>query len=108
MADSASMQSNSDAASRGRGRGRGKSRGGLGKYLRARGRGRGRGRPAEWGKRLGLEGEEQADPEEEAEMQRELAQKYGRRQLGSNEDRYLEPDPEFDSDGEYSGHRRLI
>ncbi|KAG6326791.1 hypothetical protein ID866_12298 [Astraeus odoratus] len=83
---------------RGRGRGKSKSRGGLGKHLRARGRGRGYGRPAEFTKRLVLEGEEKVelDPEEAEELQR----KYGRRQLGSNADRYVEPEPELGSDGE--------
>lgn len=82
-----------------RGRGRGKSRGGLGKYLRARGRGRGRGRPAVFGQRLLLEGEtpEDMDEEELAEMQK----KYARRQLGTNADRYKEPEPELDSEGTY-------
>ncbi|KAF5354507.1 hypothetical protein D9758_012408 [Tetrapyrgos nigripes] len=81
-----------------RGRGRGKSRGGLGKYLRARGRGRGYGRPAEFHKRLVLEeeGEEELDEEEIAERQ----QKYSRRRLGTNADRYAESEPELDSDGE--------
>lgn len=86
-------------STRGRGRGRGKSRGGLGKYLRARGRGRGRGRPAEFGKRLLLEGE--APEEVDEEDQKELQQKFSRRQLGSNADRYAESDPELDSDGEH-------
>ncbi|GBE87039.1 predicted protein [Sparassis crispa] len=81
-----------------RARGRGKSRGGLGKYLRARGRGRGRGRPAEWGHRLVLEGEEQT--EVDAEEQEEQEKRYARRQLGSNADRYVEPQPELDSEGE--------
>ncbi|RPD60861.1 hypothetical protein L227DRAFT_575028 [Lentinus tigrinus ALCF2SS1-6] len=83
---------------RARGRGRGKSRGGLGKYLRARGRGRGRGRPAEWGQRLVLEGEEEVEIDE-GERQ-EFERKYARRQLGSNADRYVEPEPEIDSEGE--------
>ncbi|KAJ7776985.1 hypothetical protein DFH07DRAFT_798343 [Mycena maculata] len=85
-----------------RGRGRGKSRGGLGKYLRARGRGRDLGRPAEFGKRLVLEGEEanEEDEEEAAERAAELAQKFSRRNLGTNADRYAEPEPELDSDGE--------
>ena len=74
-----------------RGRGRGKSRGGLGKYLRARGRGRGRGRPAEFHKRLLLEDEQEEELDEEE--QKELALKYGRRQLGTNADRYAEPEP---------------
>ncbi|KAI0698254.1 hypothetical protein BC835DRAFT_1269268 [Cytidiella melzeri] len=81
-----------------RGRGRGKSRGGLGKYLRARGRGGGRGRPAEFHKRLLLEGEQEQEVDEEE--QKELARKYARRQLGTNADRYAESDPELDSDGE--------
>ncbi|KAI0702572.1 hypothetical protein C8Q76DRAFT_227354 [Earliella scabrosa] len=81
-----------------RGRGRGKSRGGLGKYLRARGRGRGRGRPAEFGKRLVLEDEEEVELDEEE--QKEFERKYARRQLGSNADRYVEPEPELGSDGE--------
>ncbi|KAK7050640.1 hypothetical protein R3P38DRAFT_1764112 [Favolaschia claudopus] len=85
-----------------RGRGRGKSRGGLGKYLRARGRGHGRGRPAEFGKRLLLEGEggHEEDDEEAAERAAEISQKYSRRHLGTNADRYVEPEPELDSDGE--------
>ncbi|KAK0472481.1 hypothetical protein IW261DRAFT_1553336 [Armillaria novae-zelandiae] len=76
------------ASGSGRGRGRGKSRGGLGKYLRARGRGRGYGRPAEFHQRLVLEGEA---PRE---------RKFSRRQLGTNADRYAEPEPELGSDGE--------
>ena len=85
-----------------RGRGRGKSRGGLGKYLRARGRG-GRGRPAEFNTRLVLEGERKPEltEEEEAELAREIREKYSRRQLGTNEDRYKEEEAELNSDGEY-------
>ncbi|KAJ8690827.1 hypothetical protein PTI98_012226 [Pleurotus ostreatus] len=90
--------SDGSSDSRGRGRGRGKSRGGLGKYLRAKGR-RGGGRPAVFGKRLLLDGEEPPDEEDE-EAARELEQKFSRRQLGSNADRYAEPEPELDSDGE--------
>ncbi|KAI0056905.1 hypothetical protein BV25DRAFT_1909692 [Artomyces pyxidatus] len=83
-----------DSKPRGRGRG---NRGGLGKYLRARGRGRG-GRPAEFHQRLVLEGER---PEElDEEEARELETKYSRRQLGTNADRYVEPEPELGSDGE--------
>jgi hypothetical protein len=44
-----------------------------------------------------LEGEEECELDEEE--QKELAQKYGRRQLGTNADRYAEPDPELDSEG---------
>ncbi|CDO75048.1 hypothetical protein BN946_scf184757.g3 [Trametes cinnabarina] len=84
--------------SRGRGRGRGKSRGGLGKYLRARGRGRGRGRPAEFGKRLLLEDEQEEELDEEE--QRDLERRFARRQLASNADRYVETEPELNSEGE--------
>ena len=85
-----------------RGRGRGKSRGGLGKYLRARGRGGGRGRPAEFSTRLVLEGERKPEltEEEEAELAREIRERYSRRRLGTNEDRYKEEEVELDSDGE--------
>ncbi|KAG1807934.1 hypothetical protein EV424DRAFT_1575589 [Suillus variegatus] len=82
-----------------RGRGRGKSRGGLGKYLRARGRGRG-GRPAEFHQRLVLEGEQAVDLDPDSEEAKELQQKYARRHIGSNADRYAELEPELDSDGE--------
>ncbi|EPQ55599.1 hypothetical protein GLOTRDRAFT_110955 [Gloeophyllum trabeum ATCC 11539] len=94
------MTSPADHPARGRGRGRGKSRGGLGKYLRARGRGRGRSRPAEFGKRLVLEGEEEEELDPDSEEAKEFARKYSRRELGSNADRYVEPEPELNSDGE--------
>ncbi|EIW56730.1 uncharacterized protein TRAVEDRAFT_170704 [Trametes versicolor FP-101664 SS1] len=98
MSEPASTSEGSAAPARGRGRGRGKSRGGLGKYLRARGRGRGRGRPAEFGKRLLLEDEE---PEEiDDEEQQEVERRFSRRQLVSNADRYAEPEPELNSEGE--------
>ncbi|KAG6910460.1 hypothetical protein DXG01_010385 [Tephrocybe rancida] len=86
----------SSSGGRGRGRGRG-NRGGLGKYLRARGRGRGRGRPAEFGTRLVLEGEQEEELDEEEAADR--AAKFSRRQLGTNADRYVEPEPELGSDG---------
>lgn len=89
-----------ESQSQPRGRGRGRSRGGIGKYLRARGR-RGYGRPAEFSKRLLLDGEGNGADEEEAEqIEAENARKYSRRQLTSNADRYNEPEPELGSDGE--------
>ena len=100
----------SDASSQetqaiGRGRARGRSRGGLGKYLRARGRGKGRGRPAEFTTRILLEGE---TPDEETEEEAaERLRKFSRRELGSNVDRYLEPEPELDSDGMYNFYLSL-
>ncbi|KAG7088939.1 hypothetical protein E1B28_012884 [Marasmius oreades] len=90
----------SSSPNRGRGRGRGKSRGGLGKYLRARGRGRGLGRPAEFQKRLLLEGEGIADEEDDEGEKAERLRKFSRRQLGTNVDRYKEEAPELGSDGE--------
>lgn len=96
MAD-ASPSTSSETQPRGRGRGRGKSRGGLGKYLRARGRGRSYGRPAEFTKRLVLEDEQPAelDPEESEAIQ----QRYTKRELVSNADRYAEEEPQLGSDG---------
>lgn len=44
-----------------------------------------------------MEDEEEAELEEEEA--RELEQKFARRQLGTNADRYAEPEPELDSDG---------
>ncbi|KAF8580248.1 hypothetical protein K439DRAFT_1662863 [Ramaria rubella] len=74
-------------------RGRGRGRGGLGKYLRARGR-RGTGLPAEFGKRLVLESEEQNDESgsEDNDEEHAAGNKYARRQLGTNADRYEEPE----------------
>ncbi|KAJ8515194.1 hypothetical protein ONZ45_g7335 [Pleurotus djamor] len=94
----ASTDADSSGQPSARGRGRGKSRGGLGKHLRARGGRRGGGRPAEFGKRLLLEGEGPPDEEDE-EAAKELEKKFSRRQLGSNADRYKEEEPELDSDG---------
>ncbi|GLB44303.1 hypothetical protein LshimejAT787_1602330 [Lyophyllum shimeji] len=96
MSEADSSLRGSPARGRGRGRGRG-NRGGFGKYLRARGR-RGQGRPAEFGKRLLPEGEE--DEEEDEDEAAERAAKYSKRHLGSNADRYVEPEPELGSDGE--------
>ncbi|THU83815.1 hypothetical protein K435DRAFT_831452 [Dendrothele bispora CBS 962.96] len=101
MSSEAQPESPDTSRGRGRGRGRGKSRGGLGKYLRARGRGSGRGysgRPAEFHKRLLLEGEESEELDEEEIAERE--EKYSRRQLGTNADRYKEEEPELDENGE--------
>ncbi|GJF00161.1 hypothetical protein PsYK624_164400 [Phanerochaete sordida] len=40
------------------------------------------------------------DEEEAKEYEKELQRKFGRRQLGTNADRYAEPEPELDSEGE--------
>lgn len=66
--------------------------------MRASGRGKGRGRPAEFSKRLLLEDEEVEEETEEEAAER--LRKFSRRELGSNADRYIEPEPELDSDGE--------
>lgn len=100
MSEPSNSGESSTSRSTPRGRGRGKSRGGLGKYLRARGRGRGLGRPAEFGKRLLLEGEGLSrDADEDEEAAEEQARKFSRRQLGTNADRYAELEPELNSDG---------
>jgi hypothetical protein len=98
MEASASPPSGSRGSSSNRSRGSHKPRGGRGKAARARGRGRGGGRPAEFHKRLLLEGETPEELDEEAEV--ELRTKYSRRNLGSNADRYKEEEPELDEDGE--------
>jgi len=99
MSESSDKSSGIPVSESGRGRGRGRSRGGLGKYLRARGRGRGQGRPAIFNERLLLEGEGVEEEDEEEAAAR--AARYSRRQLGTNADRYAEPEPELDSDGQF-------
>ena len=99
--DTASASSHISNPTPSRGRGRGKSRGGFGKYLRARGRG-GAGRPAEFHKRLVLEEEELIEVDLDSEEFKEHQRKYSRRQLVSNADRYEEPEPVLNSDGESS------
>jgi hypothetical protein len=47
-----------------------------------------------------LEGEKPEELDEEAAA--EFKTKYSRRQLGSNVDRYAEPEPELGSDGEFA------
>ncbi|KAJ2988923.1 hypothetical protein NUW54_g8955 [Trametes sanguinea] len=47
---------------------------------------------------MALESEQEAEVDEEE--QRELERKFARRQLASNADRYAEPEPELDSEGE--------
>ena len=86
------------SSTRSHGRARGRSRGGFGKYLRARGRGhRGGGRPAEFQERVLLQGEQ---PEELDETEaKELEARYTKRTLGTNADRYEEPEPELGPDG---------
>lgn len=86
----------SQVSESGRGRGRGRGRGGNGKAQRARGR-RGFGKAAQFSTRLLLPGEgpEPSERNEEEEQEaRELAQRFARRELGSNADRYEEPESE--------------
>lgn len=80
---------------RGRGRSRGRQRGGLGKYLRARGRGRSSGRTTEF--------QELPENPDEAEVEA-LEVRYAKRDLGTNADRYEEPDPEIGPDGVLAAH----
>ncbi|KAF8512957.1 hypothetical protein BU17DRAFT_95830 [Hysterangium stoloniferum] len=79
-------------------RGRGRGRGGLGKYLRAKGR-RGTGRPAEFVTRLRLEDEDDdhsgsgdEDGEDGEGDERAEQRKYAKRNIGTNADRYEEPE----------------
>jgi hypothetical protein len=58
------------------------------------------GRPAEFSARLLLDGE--APDEETEEDAAERLRKFSRRELGSNADRYLEPEPELNSDGRHT------
>ena len=97
MSTPSSSNSQSHSSDRGQAS---RGRGGLGKYLRARGR-RGHNRPAEFHKRLLLEGEgtPAEDDEEATEAAAENARKYSRRQLTTNADRYEEPEPELGPDG---------
>ena len=102
MSEAGKSSSSHGEQSRGRSsraRASARSRGGLGKFLRARGRGRGLGRPAEFGKRLVLEDEETLEGEEAEAHAAEISQRYSKRRLDSNADRYVEPAPELDSDG---------
>jgi hypothetical protein len=101
------------ARSRGRGKPRGRgSRGGHGKAARARGSARGMRVPPEYlqqviaqrqgfdpGTSLDQEGGEEAAEEAAAERER----KYRRRELGTNADRYEEPDEEPDEDDQGRG-----
>lgn len=105
MSHPPAIRSDDIPTSRGRGRGRGKSRVGPGKHLDGnRRRPRGRGRPAEFTQRLLLEGERKPDltEEEAAELEKELREKYGRRKLETNANRYKEEQVELDSDGMFA------
>ena len=74
---------------RGRGRGHFRSRGELGKRIRARGPGYRGGHSAHG---------EESDRLDEAETA-ELEARYARRTIGTNADRYEEPEPEIGPDG---------
>ncbi|KAH9964855.1 hypothetical protein BC827DRAFT_1126842 [Russula dissimulans] len=91
-------QPSSDNTLGARGRGYHQSRGGRGKYLRARGHGHRFGRPAVFQERLLLEGEQPELLDEAEAVEREA--RYARRTLGTNADRYEEPEPEIGADGQ--------
>lgn len=80
-----------------RGRGNLRSRRRTGKDIRARGRGHRVGLPARYQERLLPDGEqlEQLDEAEAAELEA----RYARRTVGTNADRYEEPEPEIGLDG---------
>jgi hypothetical protein len=77
------------ARGRGRGRGHFRSRGELGKRIHARGSGYRGGHSAHG---------EECDRLDEAETA-EFEARYARRTIGTNADRYEEPDPEIGPDG---------
>jgi len=79
------------------GRNRHSRGGGDGKYSRARGRGHRGGLPARYQERLTPD-DEQPEEFDEAEAV-ELEARYARRTLGTNSDRYEEPEPEIGPDG---------
>ena len=54
------------------------------------------------------EGAEDEDDEEAREAREEMARKYGKRQLGSNADRYQDEEPELDSEGTLPPSKPLI
>lgn len=84
----------SSTSSRSRGRHRWPREGHDGKYIRARGRGHRGGFPIRYQERLVSDGEQL----DEAEVE-ELEARYARRTLGTNMDRYEEPEPEIGPDG---------
>jgi len=92
-------QPSSSTSTGARGRGYLRSRRGIGKHIRARGRGRGyRGGHPDWySERLTPDGEqsEQRDAAEAAVLEA----RYAWRTLGTNVDRYEEPEPEIGLDG---------
>jgi hypothetical protein len=88
-------------------RGRGySSRRRIGKHIRARGRGYRGGLPARYQERLTPDGE-QSEQLEEAEAA-ELEARYARRTIGTNADRYEEPEPEIGLDGMNSIELHII
>jgi hypothetical protein len=90
-------QPSSSTSTGARGRGYIRSRRRIGKHIRARGRGYQGGLPARFQERLTPDGE-QSEQLDEAEAA-ELEARYARRTVGTNADRYEEPEPEIGLDG---------
>jgi hypothetical protein len=90
-------QPSSSTSTGARGRGYLRSRRGIGKHIRARGRGCRGGLPARYQGQLTPDGE-QTEELDEAEAA-ELEARYARRTIGTNADRYEEPEPEIGLDG---------
>lgn len=89
-----------------RGRGNLRSRRRTGKDIRARGRGHRVGLPARYQERL-LPDSEQFEQLDEAEAA-ELEARYARRTIGTNADRYDEPEPEIGLDGMNSIESHIV
>jgi hypothetical protein len=90
-------QPSSSTSTGARGGGYLRSRRGIGKHIRARGRGCRGGLPARYQGQLAPDGE-QTEELDEAEAA-ELEARYARRTIGTNADRYEEPEPEIGLDG---------
>ena len=96
------IQPSSSTSTRARGRGYSRSRRGI----RARVRGYQCGLPARNQERLTPDGE-QSEQLDEAEAE-ELEARYARRTIGTNADRYEEPEPEIGPDGMNSIEPRIV
>lgn len=94
MSHSHHSQPFSSTSTRSRGRYRWSREGHDGKYIRARGRGHRGGLSTRYQERLAPNGE-QLDEADVAELEA----RYARRTLGTNTDRYEEPEPEIGPDG---------
>lgn len=99
-------QPSSSTSTGARGRGYLHSHRRIGKHIRARGRGYRGGLPARYQEQLTPDGEqpEQLDEAEAAELEA----RFARRTIGTNADRYEEPEPEIGPDGMNSKEPHIV